>query len=109
MNKEDILKKAQSKKTQMPDEMEFQIIQRSNGISVFCILVFVFVLMIVKMIAGQPWYDVYSIMFASMAAQHLYKGFKLHQKHEIAFGIIFGLLAVVMLAAALFAILGTGK
>ncbi|MFT8871900.1 MAG: hypothetical protein ABF868_06370, partial [Sporolactobacillus sp.] len=72
-------------------------------------LVFAFILMSVKMIAGQSWYDVYSIMFASMAARHLYKGFKLHQGHEIAFGIIFGLLAVGMPAAALFAILGTGK
>lgn len=98
MNKEEILQKAQGKKNNTPDEMELQVLQKGSGIAVFSILLFCLILMIVKIIANQPWCDVYSIFFVSMGAQHFYKGIKLQQRHEIILGIAFSVLAIVMLA-----------
>lgn len=94
MNKEEILQKAQSKRSNTPDEMELQVMQKGNGIAVFSIWVLCLILMIVKMIAKQPWYDVYSIGFISMGVQHFYKGIKLHQRYEIALGIAYSVLAI---------------
>lgn len=105
MNKEEILKKAQNKKTNTPDEMELQVVQKGSGIAVFSILVFCLILMVVKMIARQPWYDVYSIFFVSMGTQHFYKGIKLHQRHEIILGIIFSVLAIFAIAGYICTIL----
>lgn len=97
MNKEEILQKAQSKKPNTLDEMELQVIRKANGIAMFSILVICLILMIVKMIAKQPWYDVYSIAFISMGVQHFYKGIKLNQRQEIALGIAFSILAIFMI------------
>ncbi|MDT8719359.1 hypothetical protein IAI10_22140 [Clostridium sp. 19966] len=105
MNKEEILQKAQSKKTNTPDEMELQVVQKGSGIAVFSILVFCLILMIVKIIAKQTWYDVYSILFVSMGAQHFYKGINLHQRHEIICGMAFSVLAILMLVGYIGAIL----
>lgn len=105
MNKEEILQKAQSKKPNTPDEMELQEVQKGSGIAVFSILVFCLILMIAKMIAKQPWYDVYSIFFVSMGAQHFYKGIKLHQRREIILGMAFSVLAILIVVGYIGAIL----
>lgn len=99
MSKDEILRKAQSKKTSTPDEMELQVIQKGNGIALGFVLVFCGILMFTKMSANQPWYDVYSICFISIGVQHLYKGIKLHQKHELVLGVLFTILAIVMVCA----------
>lgn len=106
MNKEEILQKAQSKKTNNPDEMELQVVQKGSGIAVLSILAFCLILMIIKMIAKQPWYDVYSIFFVSMGTQHFYKGIKLHQRHEIIVGTAFSLLAIFTVVGYIWEILG---
>jgi hypothetical protein len=106
MNKEEILHKAQSKKPNTPDEMELQIVQKGSGIAVFSVWVFCLILMIVKIIAKQPWYDVYSIGFISMGVQHFYKGIKLHQKHDITLGIVYSILAIFIVVGYICEILG---
>lgn len=106
MRKEEILQKAQSKKPNTPDEMELQIIQKGSGIAVFCILVLALILMIAKMIADQPWYDVYSICFVSIGAQHIYKGIRLRRRHEIVIGVVTSVISVIMLVSYLLEILG---
>ena len=106
MNKSEILEKVQNTKPNKPDEMELQIVQKGSGIALFCILVFSLILMIAKIVADQPWYDVYSLVFISMSAQHLYKGIKLHQKHEIFIGIMSGILAVAALVFFMIEVLG---
>lgn len=105
MNKEEILQKAQSKKSNTPDEMELQVVQKGSGIALFSILVFCLILMIVKMIAKQPWYDVYSIFFVSMGTQHFYKGIKLKQRHEIILGVAFSVLAIFSIVAYIWEVL----
>ena len=97
MEKDEILRKAQNKNTGDPDEMEIQIVQKGTAIANYCILLISFVLMLVKIFTDHPWYDVYVIMFASMAAQHLYKGFKLKQNHEFVIGVITAVLSVIAL------------
>lgn len=106
MNKDEILRKAQSKKPNTPDEMELQVVRKGSSIALFSILVLCVLFMIVKMSAKQPWYDVYSICFVSMGVQHLYKGIKLHQKHELVLGVLFTILAVVMVIAYCWDIMG---
>ncbi|WP_234120278.1 DUF6442 family protein [Clostridium hydrogenum] len=106
MNKEQILRKAQSKKTNTLDEMQLQVVQKGSGIAVFSILVFCLILMTVKIIAKQPWYDAYSICLVSMGTQHFYKGIKLHQKHEIIFGIVFSVLATIIMVGYICEVLG---
>ena len=100
MDKIEILKKAQNKKA--PDEMELQIAQKSGAISNFAILVLALILMIVKMFMDQPWHDVYSFMFVSMSASHLYKGIRLKEKHEIIWGIVFGICSLVSVGLAIY-------
>ncbi|MCH4238759.1 MAG: DUF6442 family protein [Oscillospiraceae bacterium] len=99
MDKNEILRKAQSKKANTPDEMELQVVQKGNGIALGFVLIFCGILMFAKMYAKQPWYDVYSICFISIGVQHLYKSRKLHQKHELVLGILYTVLAVVMVCA----------
>lgn len=106
MEKDEILKKAQGKKPNTPDEMELAIVQKGNGIAVFSILVVSLILMIAKIIVDQPWLDVYCIVFTGMAAQHIYKGIKLHQKHHIVLAIVTGIVSIAMLIGYLFQILG---
>lgn len=99
MNKDEILRQAQSKKPNTPDEMELQVIRKGSGIALFSILVLCLIFMLVKIAVKQPWYDVYSICFISMGVQHLYKGIQLHQKHEQILGIICSIVALIMAAA----------
>lgn len=106
MDKNEILSKAQNESKNKPDEMELQIVSRGQSISLVVILCFCFILMIVKIIADQCWYDVYSLMFASIGVTHLYKASKVHQKHEWFLGIFGCILAVATLAAAIYSYLG---
>jgi len=62
--------------------------------------------MIIKIIANQPWYDVYGIVFASLGVQHLYKGIKLHQRQEVTIGIAYSVLAILIVMWYIMKIIG---
>ena len=106
MNKDEILRKAQSKKSNTPDEMELQVVHKGGSIALFAVVVVCFIFMLIKMAVKQPWCDVYSLLFISMGVQHLYKSIKLHQKHELVLGVFFTILAVVMVIAYCWDIMG---
>lgn len=106
MNKDEILRKAQSKKSNTPDEMELQVVHKGNSIALGFVVIFCGILMFTKISTKQPWCDVYSLLFISMGVQHLYKGIKLHQKHELVLGVFFTILAVVMVIAYCWDIMG---
>jgi len=106
MNRDEILQKAQSKKSNDLDEMELQIVQKGNGIAMFTTLVLCLILMITKIIAKQPWYDVYSIVFASLGVQHVYKGIRLHRIQSITIGITYSVLAILIVIGYITKILG---
>ena len=57
MNKEEILKKAKRTKASDLDEMEMQIMLKANRLAVIAGFIICIILMTVKMIAGQPYYD----------------------------------------------------
>lgn len=108
MNRDKVLEEVQNEKKHHPDEREMQIMQKGSGISVFCMLVFALILMVVKICTNQPWYDLYSLMFVSIASIHFYKGIKLKEKHELAYGILFGALALLALGSAIYEYLTMG-
>ena len=87
MEKKEVLELARKKKKGSMDEWELQVAQKG----------FSFVLMgIVKIVAGQPWSDVYCIFFVSMGIHYLYNGVKLHKKFETGLGILSVLAAVLL-------------
>ena len=61
MNKEEILKKAQSRKPNQMDEMEMDIFQKSSYIGMTVGLIMCVVLMIINIYCNQPYQDVYSV------------------------------------------------
>ena len=106
MNKEEILQKAKIKKSNTPDEMELQVTQKANGIAMCSVLALCLILMISKMIAKQPWVDVYSICFMGIGAQNCYKGIKLHKRYNIIIWILYIILAIFAAASYIAEICG---
>lgn len=93
MDKNEILQKAQN--NNKPDEMEIQIIQRGQSISMLIMTVIAIILMIIKVIQDQSWYDVDCIIFTGMSTVHLYKYFKLRVKRSLVIGLITVVAAIV--------------
>ncbi|MCI2056492.1 MAG: DUF6442 family protein [Oscillibacter sp.] len=106
MERDEILKRVKMEESGGSDEMELQVTQKGSGIAMFCVFVFALILMIVKMVVDQPWYDVYSLLFAGTAGAHLYKGIRLHQRHEIVLGVFAAAAAALALAGAIWEYLG---
>ncbi len=105
MTKDEILKKAQKRNASQLDEMELDILQKSNSIGM---LVGVFVclgLMVVKSICDQPYQDVYAVYCAIMCGQYMYKWIRQREKHLLFVGLLWGTCAVVLLIAYLTKIL----
>ena len=73
MNKEEILKKAQSRKPNQMDEMELDILQKSSTIGMTVGLIMCVVLMIINIYCNQPYQDVYSVFCSILCGQYMYK------------------------------------
>lgn len=65
---------ARKKKKGSMDEWETQVAQKGFSLVLMGILLVTLALMIVKIVAGQPWSDVYCIFFVSMGIHYLYNG-----------------------------------
>ena len=96
MEKKEVLERARNKKKGSMDEWEMQVTQKGFSFVLIGILLVTLALMILKIVAGQPWCDVYCIFFVSMGIHYLYDGVKLHKKFETGLGIV-SVLAAVML------------
>lgn len=90
MNKEDILKKAQNKKHNKLDEMEVDILLRSNHVGLIVGLVLCLIIMGIKLYMHQPYQDIYSVFCSILCGQYLYKGFRLKDKSMKVIGVIWG-------------------
>ena len=92
MKKEDILKKAQAEGS---DEMEKFMQNRSMwwGAFVMCILLIVF--SIIRRENGQYAFDLTATIGAGVAAENFFQYKKLHDKKNLAFGIIISVGAVL--------------
>lgn len=98
MTKEEILAKAQSKKPNTPDEMEFDIMLKSNRLGLIVGLFGCIIVMFVKMYFKLPYQDVYAILCSIFCTQNLYNWHRLKQKHMLFCGICWGLAAVLLFA-----------
>ncbi|QBE97775.1 DUF6442 family protein [Blautia producta] len=96
MEKKEVLELARNKKKGSMDEWETQVAQKGFSFVLMGILLVTLALMIVKIVAGQPWSDVYCIFFVSMGIHYLYNGVKLHKKFETGLGILSVLAAVLL-------------
>ena len=96
MEKKEVLELARKKKKGSMDEWETQVSQKGFSFVLMGILLVTLALMIVKIVAGQPWSDVYCIFFVSMGIHYLDNGGKLHKKFEIGLGILLVLAAVLL-------------
>jgi len=94
MDKNEILRKAQDRKGL--DEMEAQVIQRGSEIAMWIGLLFSVLLMVCKMLADQPWQDLYSVYCAMVAALHFYKWYRLRQRHHLVYGILWAAMAAFL-------------
>lgn len=64
-----------------------------------------FLLMVVKILADQPWYDVYGVVCAANGAQFFYKWVRLRQKPEFWLGLLWSAVAVVFAVCYVAAVL----
>lgn len=97
MEREEILRRVQSQKPDQPDEMELQIEQKGNGIASLTVITLCLVLMIIKILAGQPWWDVYAIYFSMNTAQRGYKYIKLKHRSDLMLSLMSGALTVFLI------------
>ena len=72
MQKDEILEKAKKKNENDLDEMEMQIMLKANQFAVISSFIICIVLMVIKILANQPYYDVYGIVCMIMCCQNLY-------------------------------------
>ena len=106
MNKEEILKKAKRTKASDLDEMEMQIMLKATRLAVIAGFIICIILMTVKMIAGQPYYDVYGIVCMLLGCQNLYFGLKIHNKSNILLGTGWTLLSILIIVVYIIDVLG---
>lgn len=105
MEKKEVLERARNKKKGSLDEWEMQVMQKGFHFALMGILLVTLALMIVKIVAGQPWSDVYCIFFVSMGIHYLHNGVKLHKKFETGLGILSVLAAVLLFVGYIYEIL----
>lgn len=93
MDREEVLRRAQDKKSNKMDEMELDILNRGCKAGLIAGLVACLVLMVVKMLADRPYYDVYAIYCFMAGSQWFYKWARLKHKWDLFYGILWCALA----------------
>ncbi len=97
MNKDEVLKKARNKKHNKLDEMEVDIMLRSNHVGLIVGLVLCLIIMGIKVYLDQPYQDIYSVFCSILCGQYLYKGFRLKNRSMKFIGAIWGLTSLILL------------
>ncbi len=96
MNKEEILKKAQNKKHNKLDEMEMDILLRSNHIGLIVGLIVCLITMAIKIYFNQPYQDIYSIYCSIICAQYVYKWIRQREKSSLFCALLWGLTTILL-------------
>ncbi len=96
MNKEEVLKKAQSKKRNKLDEMEMDILLRSNRIGLIVGLIACLLVMAIKIYFGQPYQDIYAIYSSIIGAQNIYMWIRQREKNFLFYALLWGLVSVLL-------------
>ena len=104
MQKDEILEKA--KKKNYFEKREMKIMLKANQFAVISSFIICIVLMVIKILANQPYYDVYGIVCMIMCCQNLYFGLKTHKRTHIVLGIGWGLLTILIIGTYIIDVLG---
>lgn len=96
MNKEKILSKAQNKGKKL-DEMEVDIMLRSNHVGLIVGLIVCVIIMGVKIYLDQPYQDIYAVFCSILCGQYLYKWVRLKDKNMLFVGIVWGITTTILL------------
>ncbi len=99
MNREEILKKAQSKNMNQPDEMELEILQKGCKWGMIVGMIICIIFMFLKIALKHPWSDIYSIYCYMAGACWGYKWFRLRRKHDFYYTILWSGVATVLFIA----------
>ena len=94
MNKDEVLRRAQDKAPNKLDEMELDILNKGCKTGVLTGLIVCVITMVIKIFAGVPYYDVFSIYCFMAGAQWFYKWSRLRTKRDLCFGFLWCGLAV---------------
>lgn len=94
MNKDKVLPGVQNKKSNKMDEMELDIFNKGSKVGLILGLVGCLIMMVLKMIAGVPWYDVYAIYSLMVCGQWLYKWIRIKKKRDLYYGILWGIIGI---------------
>lgn len=95
MTKDEILKKAQNKSNSF-DEMEIDIIQKSNTIGSIVGLVACLIMMCIKMYNNQPYQDIYSVYCVMLCGQYMYRWIRQKEKYLLLCGLLWGFTSVIL-------------
>lgn len=101
MDKNEILEKARQGNAGRPDEMQRQILDRGGRTAFAVGLAVCVVLMVVKIMADQPFTDVYAVYCSMMAAVYLYQWYKVREWEDMVYGLLWGVVALVLLIASI--------
>lgn len=88
MDKTEILRRAQSKKTDLPDEMELQVDLEGKRAALLIILLVCFILTMFKIFVGQPWRDLCGIYAVMMGTIKIYEWYRLRRRKNLVLGIV---------------------
>lgn len=80
MTKDEILKKAQMQGPNQLDEMQLDILQKSNSIGMLVGVLVCLGLMVVKIMCDQPYQDVYAVYCAIICGQYMYRWTRQREK-----------------------------
>lgn len=94
MNKDEVLRRVQNEKSNKMDEMELEIVNKGSRFGVVFGLMGCLIIMVLKMIADVPWYDVYAIYCLMVCGQLLYKWMRLKRKSDLCYGGLWGIIAI---------------
>ncbi len=94
MERDEVLRRIQDKKPNVLDEMEQDILNKGCKVGVIAGFIACIAAMIVKMIAGLPYYDVYAIYCFIASGQWFYKWIRLRRKYDLCYGILWFGMAV---------------
>ncbi len=96
MEKEEVLRKAQSKKRNQPDEMEMDILLRANRVGLIAGLILCIIIMGIKIYLDQPYQDVYAVFCAVLCGQFLYKGIRMKIRSLVWIGAVWALTTLLL-------------
>lgn len=92
MNKEEDLKKSQSKKRNKLDERD--ILLKSHHIGLIAGLILCLIIVSIKIYLKQPHQDMLSVFCSILCGQYLYKGIRLKNVLQMILGMIWGIMSL---------------